>query len=194
MIHDLTLKGPWSVVLKIFSEIKHVLKEDAGLELAVSKTQILSKEMSLDKFKERAAHIIHSDESLELLRPLLDSEDDHEIFTVEGFKGLGVHTGTPAFITRLIEEKVHEYAKDIDKLDILQDGKVHFDLIKFCHCVSKYGCLLADDSVTVPANAAPAARATQMSSDDVSLQPTIYPPQLNHLCKVHKPVNLIGLE
>ena len=66
--------------------------------------------MSLDKFKERAAHIIHSDESLELLRPLLDSEDDHEIFTVEGFEGLGVHTGTPAFITRLIEEKVHEYA------------------------------------------------------------------------------------
>ena len=60
--------------------------------------------------------------------------------------------------------------------------------------VSKYGCLLADDNMTVPANAAPAARATQMSSDDVSLQPTIYPPQLNHLCKVHKPVNLIGLE
>ena len=42
MIHDLTLEGPLSVVLKIFSEIKHVLKEDAGLELAVSKTQILS--------------------------------------------------------------------------------------------------------------------------------------------------------
>ena len=42
VIHDLTLEGPLSVVLKIFSEIKHVLKEDAGLELAVSKTQILS--------------------------------------------------------------------------------------------------------------------------------------------------------
>ena len=40
--HDLTLEGPLSVVLKIFSEIEHVLKEDAGLELAVSKTQILS--------------------------------------------------------------------------------------------------------------------------------------------------------
>ena len=64
VIHDLTLEGPLSVVLKIFSEIKHVLKEDACLELAVSKTKILSKEMSLDKFKERAAHIIHSDESL----------------------------------------------------------------------------------------------------------------------------------
>ena len=132
VIHDLTLKGPLSVVLMIFSEIKHVLKGDAGLELAVSKTQIFSKEMSLDKFKERAAHIIHSDESLEPLRPLLDSEVDHEIFTVEGFKGLGVPIGTPAFITRFIEQKVQEYAKDIDKLDILQDGQVHFDLIKFC--------------------------------------------------------------
>ena len=133
VIDDLTLKGPLSVVLKIVSDIKHILKEDAGLELAVRKTQILSKGMSLDTFKDRAAHIIQSDESLESLRPLLDSEEDHEVFTVTGFKGLGVPIGTPDFITRFIEKKVKEYANDIDKLDILQDGKVHFDLIKFCH-------------------------------------------------------------
>ena len=54
------------------------------------------------------------------LRPLLESEDDHEIFTVEGCQGLGVSIGTPAFITRFIEQKVHEYAKDIDKIDLLQ--------------------------------------------------------------------------
>ena len=36
----------------------------------------------------------------------------------------------------------------------------------------------------VPANAATAARDTNMLSDDVSTQPTIYLPQLNHLCKV----------
>ena len=78
------------------------------MELAVCKSQLLSKGMSLDTLKDRAARIIESDESLESLRPLLDSADDHEVFTVEGFKGLGVPTGTP----------------DIDSLDILKYGKV----------------------------------------------------------------------
>ena len=45
----------------------------------------------------------------------------------------GVPIGTPDFITRFVEQKVKEYANDVDKLDILQDGKVHFDLLKFCH-------------------------------------------------------------
>ena len=317
VIDDLTIKGPLSEVLKIFSEIKHVLKEDAGLELAVRKTQILSKGMSLDQFKARAAHIIQSDESLEHLSPLLDSEDDHEVFTVEGFKGLGVPIGISAFITKFIEKKVLDYAHDVDKLDILQDGKIHFDLLKFCHmprfnylnglvltpslltaqqhhidfkihdaiirkgthnqlmsnerrlwvnmvlglpidsggwgvtpnymsrdpafyavtarwlawvgslppeshqywipkqilddhetwtmshlvrlknihnqAVSQYGCLLADDDMTVPANAATAARHTQRSSDDVSPQPIIYLPQLNHLHKVLTRGNEHGL-
>ena len=130
VIDDLTLKGP---VLKIFAEIKHVVQEDAGLELAVRRTQILSKGMSLDQLKERATNFIQRDPSLQPLCPLLDSEDDHEVFTVTGFQGLGVPIGTTDFITRFIGQKVKEYANDIDKLDILQDGKVHFDLIKFCH-------------------------------------------------------------
>ena len=133
VIDDLTLKGPLSEVLKIFAEIKHVLQEDAGLELAVKKTHILSKNMSLDQFKERATNSIQRDPSLEPCLPLLDSEDDHEVFTVTGFKGLGVPIGTPDFITRFVAQKVKEYANDVDKLDILQDGKVHFDLLKFCH-------------------------------------------------------------
>ena len=119
VIDDLTLKGPLSEVLKIFTEIKHVLQEDAGLELAVKKTQILSKNMSLDQFKERATNFIKRDPSLEPCLPLLDSEDDHEVFTVTGFKGLGVPIGTPDFITRFVAQKVKEYANDVDKLDIL---------------------------------------------------------------------------
>ena len=102
VIDDLTLKGPLSEVMKIFAEIKHVLHEDAGLELAVKKTQILSKDMSLDQFKERATKFIQRDPSLEPCLPLLDSEDDHEVFTVTGFKGLGVPIGTPDFITRFV--------------------------------------------------------------------------------------------
>ena len=133
VIDDLTIKGPLSVVLKIFAEIKYVLREDAALDLVVKKTKFLSKNMSLQQLKERATNFIHSDPSLEPCRPLLDSEDDHEVFTVTGFKGLGVPIGTPAFITRFIEKKVQEYANDIEKLKILQDGKVHFDWIKFCH-------------------------------------------------------------
>ena len=108
VIDDLTLKGPLSEVMKIFAEIKHVLHEDAGLELAVKKTQILSKDMSLDQFKERATKSIQRDPSLEPCLPLLDSEDDHEVFTVTGFKGLGVPIGTPDFITRFVAQKVKE--------------------------------------------------------------------------------------
>ena len=63
-------------VTNFFAEIKHVLREDAGLELAVKKTQILSKNMSLDQLKERATNFIHSDPSLEPCRAVLDSEDD----------------------------------------------------------------------------------------------------------------------
>ena len=104
-----------------------------SLLTGVKKTQILSKNMSLDQFKERATNFIKRDPSLEPCLPLLDSEDDHEVFTVTGFKGLGVPIGTPDFITRFVAQKVKEYANDVDKLDILQDGKVHFDLLKFCH-------------------------------------------------------------
>ena len=50
--------------------------------------------------------------------------------------------------------------------------------------VSEYGCLLADDNMTVPAHAPPSACAPHTSSDDVSRQPTVYLPQLNHLCQV----------
>ena len=93
------------------------------MALAVRKTKILSKDMSLDHCKERATNFTQRDPSLEPLRPLLDSEDDHEVFTVTGFKGLGVPIGTNDFITRFVEEKVKEYANDIDKVDILRDGK-----------------------------------------------------------------------
>ena len=296
------------MVLKIFAEIKYVLREDAALDLVVKKTKFLSKNMSPQQLKERATNFIQRDPSLEPCRPLLISEDDHEVFTVTGFKGLGVPIGTPDFITRFVAQKVKEYANDVDKLDILQDGKVHFDLLKFCHmprfnylnglvatpslfsaqqhqfdykvhealirkgthkqflsnlrtswvrmvlslpidsggwgvtpnhlcrdaafyvvtarwlawagtlplehhhywlpqqtldnhdtwtlshlvhlktiqtqAVSAYGCLLADDNMTVPAHAPPSACAPHTSSDDVSRQPTVYLPQLNHLCQV----------
>ena len=34
------IKGKLSVVLQVLAELKHVLKQDAGLELIVSKTSI----------------------------------------------------------------------------------------------------------------------------------------------------------
>ena len=37
------IKGKLSVVLQVLAELKRVLKEDAGLELNISKTAILSK-------------------------------------------------------------------------------------------------------------------------------------------------------
>ena len=40
------VKGKLSVALQVLAELKHVLKEDAGLELHVGKTSVLPKDVS----------------------------------------------------------------------------------------------------------------------------------------------------
>ena len=80
------------------------------MDLVVKKTKFVSKNMSLAQLKERATNFIQRDPSLEPCRPLLDSEEDHEVFTVTGFKCLGVPIGTPDFITGFVAQKVLPYA------------------------------------------------------------------------------------
>ena len=55
----------------------HIIR--GSLLLLIRKTQILSKDMSLDQFKELATNFIQRDPSLEPCLPLLDSEDDDEV-------------------------------------------------------------------------------------------------------------------
>ena len=53
-------------------------------------------------------------------------------FTAEGYVGLGVPLGTDAFVQRFVKEKCLAIMEDVDKLDSVQDGFIHYQLLRFC--------------------------------------------------------------
>jgi hypothetical protein len=82
-----------SVALEVLSDIKHVLKEDAGLALN-DKTKILIKGISAADAHAAAQHLLIADPSLTHFSPLPSPAS----FVVDGYIGLGVPIGTDAFI------------------------------------------------------------------------------------------------
>jgi hypothetical protein len=70
-------------------DIKHVLKEDAGLALNFDKTKILVKGISVADAHAAAQRILNADPSLAHLRSLLSPAS----FVVGGFIGLGAPIG-----------------------------------------------------------------------------------------------------
>ena len=93
------IKAKLSVALEVLSDIKHVLKEDAGLSLNFDSTQ-----KSKTKF-------------------------------LVGYIGLGVPIGTDAFIQHFVKDKCQAIMDDVDKLDNIQDGFIHYQLLRY-----SYGC------------------------------------------------------
>jgi hypothetical protein len=106
------IKGKLSVALRILAELKRVLKEDAGLELNVSKTSILPKGTTQQAVFD-AAHISAS-------------------FCHEGFVGIGVPIGTDAFVQNFVAKTCRAITDDVEKLDAIQDGFIHYQLLRFC--------------------------------------------------------------
>jgi len=68
------------------------------------------------------------DPSLAHLGPLLASK----AFVDDGYIGLGVPIGTDAFVQHFVKKKCQEIMEDVDKLDNIQDGFIHYQLIRFC--------------------------------------------------------------
>jgi hypothetical protein len=58
------IKAKLSVALQVWAELKLVLKEDAGLELNVSKTSVLPKGVTQQAAFDAAQKIIHATPSL----------------------------------------------------------------------------------------------------------------------------------
>ena len=58
------IKGKMSVVLQVLTEFKHVLKEDTGLDLNISKTSVLPKDISQEGVFEDAQSFITSTSAL----------------------------------------------------------------------------------------------------------------------------------
>ena len=122
------IKAKLSVALEILSDLKQVFRDDAGLDVNVFKTQILVKGITADVAHKAAHDIIATTPALSHLSPMLTPGS----FTAEGYVGLGVPLGTDAFVQRFVKEKCLAIMEDVDKLDSVQDGFIHYQLLRFC--------------------------------------------------------------
>jgi hypothetical protein len=121
------IKAKLSIALEVLSDIKQVLKEDAGLAL-IDKTKILVKGISAADAHAAAQRLLTADPSLAHLSPLFSPAS----FVVDGYIGLRVPIGTDAFIQHFVKDKCQVIMEDVDKLDNIQDGFIHYQLIRFC--------------------------------------------------------------
>jgi hypothetical protein len=96
------IKANLSVALEVLSDVKHVLKEDASLDLNFDKTKILVKGISAADAHAAAQRIINADMSLAHLSPLLSPAS----LVVDGYIGLGVPIGTDVFIQHFVRISV----------------------------------------------------------------------------------------
>ena len=84
------------------------------------KTQLLVKGISI--------HDPYTDVRLASLKDTITLES----FTAEGYVGLGVPLGTDAFVQKFVHDACQKGIADFDKLDHIDDGFVHYQLLRFC--------------------------------------------------------------
>ena len=53
-------------------------------------------------------------------------------FTAEGYVVLGVPLGTDACVQKFVHDTCQKVTDDVDKLDHIEDGFVHYQLLRFC--------------------------------------------------------------
>ena len=75
-----------------------------------------------------AQRLLIADPSLVHLSPLLSPAS----FEVDFYIGLGVPIGTDSVIQHFVKDKCQAIMEDVDKLDNIQDGFIHYQLICFC--------------------------------------------------------------
>ena len=122
------IKAKLSVALQVLAELKSVFKTDAGLDLNVSKTSILPKGTTTQAVFDMTQTIMQSTPTLSHLSNdfLLAS------FCPEGFIGIGVPIGTDAFVQSFVSKTCRNIIDDVEKLDAIQDGFIHYQLLRFC--------------------------------------------------------------
>ncbi len=110
------------------AELKAFFKADAGLELNVSKTSILPKGTTAQAAFDVAQGIITASPDLTHLSADLALAS----FCPEGFVGIGVPIGTDIFVRDFVAKTCRDVIDDVEKLDAIQDGFIHFQLLRFC--------------------------------------------------------------
>ncbi len=77
---------------------------------------------------------IDQDPSLESVREVYEQDlakPELDIITIAGLKCVGVPIGTPESVSAFVRSKAHAIQQDIQKLRIVQDPKIHYDLLRF---------------------------------------------------------------
>ncbi len=96
-----------SVALEVLAELKHVLKQNAGLELNVSNTSVLPKGTTHQAAFDLAHNITAASP---LHRPFSLAS-----FCPEGFIGIGVPIGTDAFVWNFVAKICRARIDDVEK-------------------------------------------------------------------------------
>ena len=81
--------------------------------------------MTLQVLTERKC-ILKEDTGLDLNVSILLNGDP------EGLVSIGVPIGTDAFIQNLVAKTCRAIIDDVEKLDTIQDGFIHYQLLRFC--------------------------------------------------------------
>jgi hypothetical protein len=89
---------------------------------------LLVKGISAAEAHTATQRLLTADPSLAHLGPLLAPK----AFVDDGYIGLGVPIGTDAFVQHFVKKKCQEIMDDVDKLDTIQDGFIHYQLVRFC--------------------------------------------------------------
>jgi len=112
----------------VVEELKRVLKEDAGLELNISKTAILSKAITQQALFDVAHAFINTTQQL----TQVSGELSLDSFRPDGFVDIGVPIGTDTFIREFVAKKCSDIIEDVGKLDAIEDSFVHYQILRFC--------------------------------------------------------------
>ena len=116
--------------LKVFVDIRQRLREDADLDMNLSKCQIYIQGVSLERARELVRQKLDQDPSLESLRDILGPSSD--VITVTGMRCVGVPMGTTEFVNAYVRAKAVDIDNDVQKLSIISDPQIHYDLLRFC--------------------------------------------------------------
>ena len=115
------------MTLQVLAELKHVLKQDAGLELNFSKISILPKGVTNQAAFDVAQSIIQATPML----PHLSNDLLFASFCPEGFVGIGVPIGTEAFVQNFVAKTCRAIIDDVEKLESIQDRFIHYQILRF---------------------------------------------------------------
>ena len=116
------------MALQVLEHLKNVLKEDAGLDLNVAKTSVLPKDVSQKAAFDVVQNIIQATPTLNHL----SGDVTIGSFCPEGFVGIGVPIGTDTFVRNFVAKTCRAIIDDVEKLDAIQDGFIHYQLLRFC--------------------------------------------------------------